>query len=81
MIRIMTKKRKKPRRRTTFQEERDARDLAIHNEWNKLAADPEQSRVEINNYLMNKYGIHSPGTIYEIRKRVAAKISGKEEKK
>ena len=78
----MTKEREnKPRRKTRFQAERDARDLAIYNEWNKLAADPEQSRVEINNYLMNKYGIHSPGTIYEIRKRVAAKISGKEGKK
>ena len=78
----MTKERdNKPRRKTPFQGERDARDLAIYNEWNKLAADPEQSRVEINNYLMMKYCIHSTGTIYQIRKRVETMLKRKEDEK
>lgn len=82
MRQTMTKEREnKPRRKTRFQAERDARDLAIYNEWNKLAADPEQSRVEINNYLMMKYRIHSSGTVYQIRKRVEAMLKREEEQK
>lgn len=78
----MTKERdNKPRRKTLFQAERDARDLAIYHEWNKLAADPEQSRVEINIYLMKKYGIHSSGTVYQIRKRVETMLKREEEQK
>lgn len=82
MIQIMTQKTEnKPRRKTQFQAERDARDFAIYEEWNKLAADPEQSRVEINIYLMKKYGIHSSGTVYQIRKRVETMLKRKEEQK
>lgn len=65
------------RTKTTLQEEREARDLAIYNEYNKLAANPDQSKVALNEYIMQKYGIHSTGTLYLIRKKVAERIHNK----
>ncbi|MGN0207583.1 MAG: hypothetical protein ACI4BC_10085 [Muribaculaceae bacterium] len=60
--------------KTKLQEKREARDLAIYNEYNALAANPEQSKEELNKYLMEKYGIHSTGTLYIIRKRVEERL-------
>lgn len=60
---------------TDCQDERAARDLAILNEYNALIADPEQSRTKANEYLMQKYGIHSTGTLYAIRKRAEERIN------
>ena len=60
--------------KTALQEKREARDLAIYNEYNTLAANPEQSKEELNKYLMEKYGIHSTGTLYLIRKRVEERL-------
>ena len=66
--------------KTPLQEKREARDLAIYNEYNALAANPEQSREELNRYLMEKYGIHSTGTLYLIRRRVENRLQRQEEK-
>lgn len=65
------------KKKTDFQEARDARDLAIYNEYNALASDKEQSRTQINAYLMKKYDLHSNGTLYAIRRRVERRLSRK----
>ena len=59
---------------TDLQDERAVRDLAIYNEYNALAAVKGQSKTQITKYLMEKYNIHSDGTIYTIRKRVEERI-------
>lgn len=65
----------KLRLKTPLQEEREARDLAIYTEYNDiLKANPDQSRVALNEYMMQKYNIHSTGTLYVILKRVEAKM-------
>lgn len=65
---------------TDLQDARAARDLAIYNEYNALVAIEGQSRTQITNYLMQKYDIHSDGTIYTIRKRVEERLkSGRKE--
>lgn len=61
--------------KTALQEKREARDLEIYNEYNALCSNPEQSREELNKYLMEKYGIHSTGTLYVIRKRVEERLN------
>lgn len=66
--------------KTPLQEKREARDLAIYNEYNTLAANPEQSKEELNRYLMEKYGIHSTGTLYLIRRRVEDRLQRQEER-
>lgn len=66
--------------KTPLQEKREARDLAIYNEYNALASNPEQSKEELNRYLMEKYGIHSTGTLYLIRKRVEDRLQRQEER-
>lgn len=63
--------------KTALQEQREARDLAIYNEYNALASNPEQSKVELGKYLMEKYNLHSSGTLYAILKRVRERIGAK----
>jgi hypothetical protein len=60
--------------KTPYQQEREARDLAIYNEYNELASIKGQSKTLVTEYLMKKYGIHSQGTIYVIRHRVEKKL-------
>lgn len=67
---IQTQATPKLRIKTELQEEREARDLAIYNEFHALVANPEQSKKAAVEFLMAKYGIHSTGTIYVILKRV-----------
>lgn len=67
--------------KTECRAEREKRDLAIYNEYNELAAVEGQSRTLITEHLMRKYGIHSSGTIYVIRKRVEERLNRKEGKK
>ncbi|MBD5240485.1 MAG: hypothetical protein HDS59_00130 [Barnesiella sp.] len=71
---VRTKARPRLKKTTDLQDERAARELAIFTEYNELAAIDGQSRTQINKYLMEKYDIHSSGTIYEIRKRVALRL-------
>lgn len=59
---------------TELQEARAARDRAIYDEYNALAVVPGQSKTQINKYLMEKYDLHSTGTLYMIRKRVEERI-------
>lgn len=58
--------------RTTVQMEREARDRAIYEEYHRLAANPQQSRVALLRYFMEKYDFHSTSTLYAILRRVEA---------
>lgn len=64
--------------KTECQKEREERDLAIYNEYNELMSVEGQSRTLVTEHLMKKYNVHSQGTIYIIRRRVEAKLKGKE---
>lgn len=60
--------------KSAYQQEREARDLAIYNEYNRLTAIEGQSKTLVAEHLMKEYNIHSLGTIYLIRKRVAERL-------
>lgn len=64
--------------KTPCQTEREARDLAIYNEYNSLMTVEGQSKTVVTEHLMKKYGIHSQGTIYLIRGRVEERLKSKE---
>lgn len=64
--------------KTPCQTEREARDLAIYNEYNSLMTIEGQSKTVVTEHLMKKYGIHSQGTIYLIRRRVEERLKSKE---
>lgn len=66
--------------KTACKEEREARDLAIYKEWNELVSIDGQSKTRVIDFLMDKYGIHSPGTIYVIRQRVEQRLAEQERK-
>lgn len=64
--------------RTDCQREREERDLAIFNEYNDLMSVAGQSKTVVGEHLMKKYGIHSLGTIYVIRRRVEQRLKQQE---
>lgn len=64
--------------KTDCQREREKRDLAIYNEYTELMSVEGQSKTLVTEHLMKKYGIHSQGTIYVIRRRVEAKLKRRE---
>ena len=64
--------------KTDCQKEREKRDLAIYNEYNEMMSVNGQSKTLVTEHLMKKYGIHSQGTIYVIRRRVEAKLKQRE---
>jgi hypothetical protein len=81
MLNVLKSKRmaKESKFKTEFQKEKEAKDLAIYKEFKKLTATPGASTGEVTKHLMLKYRLHSPSTIWGIRKRVEARLSAKEE--
>lgn len=65
--------------KTACQKERERRDKAIYDEYNKLVSVEGQSKTVVTEYLMSKYKIHSQGTIYVIRQRVEARLKREQE--
>lgn len=65
--------------KTECAEAREARDLAIYNDWCAMTAIDGQSKTRVTEYLMKKYNIHSAGTIYVIRQRVADRLAKEKE--
>lgn len=64
--------------KTDYAKEREARDLSIYKEWTAMTSVKGQSKTMVTKYLMEKYNIHSQGTIYVIRRRVEEKLKEKE---
>lgn len=61
------------KRRTPFQQQREARNNAICTEYNKLAQQPGQSRMEVAEYLRRKHNLASISAIYRILKKGGVK--------
>ena len=67
--------------KTPYQIEKEARELAIYNEYIRLMAEPGAQATAVNEFIMNKYGIHAPSTLYTIRKRVEMRLRKEERAK
>lgn len=61
--------------KTPYRLEKERKELEIYNEYNALMSVAGQSKTGVTDFLMQKHGIHSAATIYEIRKRVEARIA------
>lgn len=61
--------------KTPYRLEKEAKELEIYNEYNALMSVAGQSKTGVTDFLMRKHGIHSASTIYELRKRVEARIA------
>lgn len=55
-------------------QKREARDLALYTDYQKLMSVEGQSKTEVNKLLMEKYDIDSQGTIYTIIHRVENRL-------
>lgn len=65
--------------KTQLQEEREARDRAIYQDWCAMTSVEGQSKTRVTEFLMQKYGIHSQGTIWAIRRRVEETLKTQQE--
>lgn len=57
------------RKYTSFRQQLMERNRAFNAEYEELAARPGQSLMELNRYMMAKYGINSLDTVYKIRRQ------------
>lgn len=60
--------------RTPHVIEREARELAIYNEFQELSNIPGAMKSQITRLLNEKYKIRSTATLHLIRKRVKARL-------
>lgn len=60
--------------KTKHQQITEAREAAIYKEWNRLRANPNSMKTAIAEALMEKYGIYSRATVYQIVKRVEKRM-------
>lgn len=63
--------------KTEHQKEKEEREQQIYAEYVELTANPDNSKMAINDHLMKKYKIYGMATLYAIIKRVEARISNK----
>lgn len=60
--------------KTQFQREKEAKDLAVYQEFNELMAVEGAMVTAIEQHLMEKYNIHAKSTIWTIRRRVEKRL-------
>lgn len=61
---------------TPFRKDKEAREKAIYEEYNKMMEEPGAQATAVNDFIMKKYGIYSVSTLYNIRKRVESQMNG-----
>lgn len=61
---------------TPFRKDKEAREKAIYEEYNKMMEEPGAQATAVNDFIMKKYGIYSVSTLYNIRKRVESQLNG-----
>ena len=66
--------------KTDLQRAKEERELAIYEDREKMLAIEGQSRTNVIAYLMQRYGIHSAGTIYCICARVQKRLDAEKKK-
>jgi hypothetical protein len=60
--------------KTPFRIKKEARELAIYNEWNELMAQPGAMATAVDRYLTEKYEFGSEITVWFVRKRVEKRL-------
>jgi len=60
--------------KTPFRIRKEARELAIYNEWNELMRQPGAMASAVDSYLREKYDLGADSTVWAIRKRVGRRL-------
>jgi hypothetical protein len=66
--------------KTDYQREKDAKDMAIYEDWRTLMGKQGAMATAVNACLMEKYNIHAPSTIWVARQRAAKRLKEQKEK-
>jgi hypothetical protein len=64
--------------KTEFRIQKDARELAIYEEYNALMKEPGAMATAVNQFLTQKYGFGSKTTVYFICKRIEKRLKQQE---
>ncbi len=64
--------------RSGFRTEKERKDRAVYDEFVRMMGVPGQSKLKVIFYLMDKFGIYSQSTVYNIIKRVGARLAAEE---
>jgi hypothetical protein len=65
--------------KTEFRIKKEARELAIYNEWNELMKQPGAMATAVDRYLTQKYEFGSETTVWFICRRVRKRLAEAEE--
>lgn len=60
--------------KTQYQIEKEAKDMAVYNEYTELMSRAGSMVTAVEDYLMKKYNIHSKSTLWFIRRRVEKRL-------
>ena len=60
--------------KTKFRIAKEARELAIYNDWNELTSKPGVMKMSVYGHLCEKYNISERSTIWVIIKRVEKQL-------
>ena len=61
--------------KTPYRIEKENKEMTIYREYKKLTANPNNAIGAVKAYLMDKYDIHAQSTIWNICKRVEARLA------
>lgn len=61
-------------KKTAYRLEREARELKIYKEYEEFMSYPGAQPGAAKEYIMKKFNIHAPSTIWFIRKRVEERM-------
>jgi len=61
-------------KKTAYRLEREAREMQIYKEYEDFMSYPDAQPGAAKEYIMKKFNIHAPSTIWFIRKRVEARM-------
>ena len=64
--------------KTKYQIEKEARELAIYNDYNELMKEPGAMSTAVTSHLQKKYNLHAPSSIWQARKRSEERIKKSE---
>lgn len=59
---------------TEYHQKKEAKELAIFNDWTEMMAQPGAMSTTVDETIMSKYDIYSAATVWRIRQRVSKRL-------
>ena len=70
---------KETAKKTAYQMEKEEKDRQIFEAWTQEMAKPGAMITAVDRFIMEKFGIYGPSTIWHIRKRVEKRMKSSDQ--